>query len=174
MPKERDDRQANIIATLQQKDDPISGLELARLFQVTRQVVVHDIALLRAAGYPILSTPRGYLLESERPAQRKEMILSVSHAPELTGEELFVFVDFGLRVMNVQVEHPLYGELTGSLHLASRKDVEYFLDQVRQQKATLLSSLTDGDHMHKIGYDNETRVREAIEELRKKGITVYE
>ena len=174
MPKERDDRQAKIIHDLESSIDPLSGLELALRNHVTRQVVVHDVALLRAAGYPILSTPRGYVLDHGRSAQRQQIILSVSHSPDLTGIELFVLVDHGLRVMNVQVEHPLYGELTGSLHLSSRRDVEYFLQQVERQKASLLSSLTDGHHMHTIEYDDPVRLQEAIAALKQKGISVFE
>ncbi len=174
MPKEREDRQAKIVNELESSDEPLSGLELAQRHHVTRQVVVHDVALLRAAGYPILSTPRGYVLERDRSSQRNVVILSVAHSPELTGVELFTFVDLGLRVMNVQVEHPLYGELTGSLHLASRRDVEYFLEKISQQKASLLSSLTDGYHMHQIEYDQDVRLQEAILTLRKKGIVVYD
>ena len=174
MPKDREERQAQIISELQASDEPVSGWELAQRHHVTRQVVVHDVALLRATGYPILSTPRGYLLERAEAQLRSGIILSVSHSPQLTGIELYTLVDFGLRVKNVLVEHPLYGELTGSLHLASRRDVDYFLEQVRWQKAALLSTLTDGHHMHTIEYDHAERLHEAIDALRLKGIVVYE
>lgn len=173
MATEREDRQDKILAILKESAEPIAGFELAARFHVTRQVVVHDVALLRAAGQRILSTPRGYLLDPSL-TLRKEMLLSVMHSPALTGAELFTFVDYGLHVLNVQVEHPIYGDLIGSLHLASRRDVEYFLEQLETQKVVLLSALTDGNHMHKLAYDDEAQVKEAVEALRRQGIFVYE
>ncbi len=170
--KDREARLALILADLQSVDEPISGQELALRHNITRQVVVHDVALLRAAGHPILSTPRGYLMERDVSARTRDYILSVAHPPHLTGAELYTLVDHGLQIKNVVIEHPLYGELIGSLRLASRMDVEYFLKQVARQKASLLSSLTDGHHMHTVETEYPDRLQEAIESLRKQGIAV--
>ena len=56
------DRRERLIALLQQADTPISGTELAKQLGVSRQVIVQDVALLRAENCEILSTNKGYLL----------------------------------------------------------------------------------------------------------------
>lgn len=168
-------RQQRLMKLLQDGRDPITGTRLAEACAVTRQVVVHDIALLRAAGIDILSTPRGYWLQTPDNAEaRPTHILSVCHDPSLTAAELLTLVDYGLSVLDVIVEHPLYGELHGSLLLSSRKDVEWFMQQCATSDATLLSSLTDGHHLHTVAYPSTQRLKEAIAQLRREGIEVFE
>lgn len=165
-------RQRQLLEALNDRRDPVTGADLAALFGVTRQVVVHDIAILRAADYHILSTPQGYVVPSDDAAHRPTRILAVSHPPELAETELLILVDHGIAVRDVFIEHPLYGELRGALHLASRKDVEWFIHQVANAGATLLSSLTDGHHLHTVEYTSEQRLADAIDELRRQGIAV--
>jgi metal-dependent hydrolase (beta-lactamase superfamily II) len=89
---------------------------------------------------------------------------------ERTEEELQILVDYGVRVLDVIVEHPLYGELRGSLMLESRADVQDFLTQVRSSKATLLSALTGGVHLHTVEASRPEAIARAKAELRKRGI----
>lgn len=170
---ERTDRQQRMLDAFQQSSDPLTGTELALRCGVTRQVVVHDIAILRAAGEAILSTPRGYCLQRMVPAGH-QVILSVCHPPALTETELCILVDYGVHILDVQVDHPIYGDLRGSLHLSSRRDVDVFMSSVRTSSAVLLSSLTDGSHLHTVWCADLTRLAEAIEALRSAGIQVYE
>ncbi|MDQ0189171.1 transcription repressor NadR [Alicyclobacillus cycloheptanicus] len=165
-------RQQQLLNLLQSQREALTGTDLASICKVTRQVVVHDIAILRAAGHNILSTPRGYVMASDAAAHRPTRILAVCHPPELTEAELTTLVDYGIAVRDVIIEHPLYGELHGNLHLASRKDVECFIQQVQASSAGLLSSLTDGHHLHTIEYTSESRLTEAIAQLRRLGIEV--
>lgn len=165
-------RQRRMLDELQRAVQPLTGTELAERCGVTRQVVVHDVALLRAGGVEILATPRGYELRS--PQTDPITILSVYHPPELTAAELFTFVDYGIQVEDVLVEHPVYGELRGGLHLASRRDVELFLERVSQSDALLLSSLTEGFHIHTVRSPSERRLSEAIVALRLNGIEVLD
>ena len=58
-------RREKILATLSAAEAPLSGSALGRACEVSRQVVVQDIALLRTQGWPIQSTNRGYVLERE-------------------------------------------------------------------------------------------------------------
>ncbi|KYP81533.1 transcription repressor NadR [Ferroacidibacillus organovorans] len=169
--QERARRQEMLIDFLRQAEGPLSGTQLARRLGVTRQVVVHDIALMRAAGVTILSTPQGYIYQ-QRDSMRSQTVLGVNHTPEQTALELYTMVDFGLYVMDVQVEHPLYGMLSGALRLASRRDVELFLEQVQRLDAPLLSSITGGSHYHTIAYRETRHVEEAIAKLRAVGIHV--
>lgn len=169
---DKDTRRQRLLAILS-NDEPITGHDLAQQLGVTRQVVVHDIALQRAQGANIVSTPRGYWLP-EVDVNKHLQVLSVVHPPNLTAIELYTLVDFGIRVLDVQIEHPVYGELKGSLQLASRRDVELFLAQVQASGAALLSSLTDGQHMHTVAIPGPSRLAEAIEALRSHGIQVFE
>lgn len=168
------ERQRQLSNLLTQATEPITGTELSARLGVTRQVVVHEIAILRAQGLQVISTPRGYLLHTNDAPVVPTYVLSVNHPPELTATELFTMVDFGLRVVDVQVDHPIYGELKGSLHLASRRDVELFLSRVQSSDAQLLSSLTDGHHLHTVQCADEHRLMECIEALRKSGVHVFQ
>ncbi|MBX5436995.1 MAG: transcription repressor NadR [Alicyclobacillaceae bacterium] len=169
---ERRERHRRLLELLQASADPLTGAELASRLDVTRQVVVHDVALLRAQGVPVVSTPRGYLLQHGD--RRHQQVLAVCHPPELTAAELYTLVDFGVQVLDVIVEHPLYGELRGGLHLAARRDVDLFLQQLQTAGAALLSSLTDGHHLHTVECAHPERLAEAVEQLRRLGIQVFE
>ncbi|GMA51518.1 transcriptional regulator [Alicyclobacillus contaminans] len=168
---ERRERQQRMLDVLAASRHPITGAELAERCGVTRQVVVHDIALLRASGVAIHSTPRGYWL-AEAATGEGASILAVKHPPELTQTELYILVDHGIRVVDVFVEHAVYGELRGSLHLSSRRDVDNFLESVRTANAPLLSSLTEGFHFHTVEAPDDVRLREAVAALRQAGIEV--
>ncbi|HJV47017.1 MAG TPA: transcription repressor NadR [Bacillota bacterium] len=173
--KDWNERQKRLLNELILANGALSGAELAERFNVTRQVVVHDIALLRATGYPIVSTPRGYrYLAKEAIQTKKQHILSIYHPPELAGLELQTLVDFGFHIKDVFVDHPLYGELRGSLLLSSRRDVELFLQQSLGVKGSLLSGLTDGYHFHTIEAESMDYLPEVIEALKQKGIQVFE
>lgn len=53
---EGEKRREQLIALLKQADIPVSGTDLAKRLGVSRQVIVQDIALLRAVNKNILST----------------------------------------------------------------------------------------------------------------------
>ncbi|MBX6773585.1 MAG: transcription repressor NadR [Chloroflexi bacterium] len=146
---------------------PVPGRDLARIFDVSRQVVVQDIAVLRAAGVPIVATSRGYTTPPVPGLHRS--VVAVRHRPEQTAEELFLIVDQGVRVVDVIVEHPIYGELRGLLMHASREDVRAFLDLVRSRRAHLLSELTDGVHLHTLEADDPWRLARVRQLLAARG-----
>jgi transcriptional regulator of NAD metabolism len=154
---------------LRARKGPIAGNELARQFRVSRQCLVQDVAILRARGEEILSTPRGYRLPEAKPAAHRA-IIACQHSPEHTQEELNILVDHGVKVLDVVVEHPLYGELRGSLMIESRTDVTDFLRRWRKAGATLLSSLTGGVHLHTVEASRPTMIALAKAELSAKGI----
>lgn len=168
----RTERQQRLLNVLAQSAEPLTGTELADHCGVTRQVVVHDVALLRAAGVPIVSTPRGYRLQRE-PLQLRSVI-SVSHPPEQTELELNTLVDFGVTVVDVRVEHVVYGELRGFLQLSSRRDVALFMDKIHAHEAPLLSTLSDGNHLHTVEAPSEARLAEAIAALKARGLEVFD
>lgn len=169
--RERKARQDQLLTLLRQSADPQRGDDLAKACQVTRQVVVHEIALLRAMGIPIVATPRGYLLNLNQNIA-KHTVISVRHTPLQTRDELYALIDHGLVVDDVMVEHPLYGELRGMLQLRSRQDVDQFLEQLRLGHVALLSSLTDGYHLHTVTYRHVEDLTRALKTLVQKHIDV--
>jgi uncharacterized protein len=148
---------------------PVPGTELARHFRVSRQCVVQDIAILRAEGNDILSTPQGYRLPAKQAADTQRAVIACQHSPERTEEELQILVDNGVRILDVIVEHALYGEMRGSLMIESRADVQDFLRQVRTSRAALLSSLTGGVHLHTVEASRREMISRATALLRAGG-----
>ncbi|MGM0165234.1 hypothetical protein IGI39_000175 [Enterococcus sp. AZ135] len=166
-----DGRKAEILEALQQAEKPISATSFAKKFGVSRQIVVGDVALLRAAGENIIATARGYLLERE--SEKLISKIAVQHTPDQTEEELHTIVEHGGEVIDVIVEHPLYGELVGGLHLTTQQDVDNFIKEANGQQVTLLSELTEGIHLHTIAYGTLDDLAKIKEALSQKGI-LYE
>jgi len=161
-------RREKIIQILSKAAQPVSGSGLAKQLGVSRQVIVQDVAILRAKGYEVMATPQGYLLPFSASDLHKA-VLAVKHSPRETREELNIMVDHGLKVLDVLVEHPLYGELKGYLMLESRQDVNRFVERVEAEEATLLSSLTNGVHLHTVEYRRMEDLERARLELRRRG-----
>ncbi len=162
-----DKRREKILDLLNTRPEPISGNELAKIFGVTRQVIVKDIAILRASGQDIIATAQGYLMK--KPPQLCTKQIAVCHHEESTREELLTFVQCGCKVVDVIVEHPLYGELQGLLMLSNSQDVENFLKAVKEHEASLLSQLTNGVHIHTVEAINYDCIKNAEKLLKEKG-----
>ncbi len=162
-PMDRGERHARLRALLQAADAPLPAGELAAQFGVSRQVIVQDVAVLRAAGLPVLATARGYVTAARA---RHQAVVAVRHGPDQTAAELYALVDAGVRVVDVVVEHPLYGELRGTLFLAARADVAEWLSRASGCRAHLLSELTDGQHFHTLESDRPGCIERARESLR--------
>ena len=161
-------RRRQIIGWLRAHGGPVPGSEVAKHFRVSRQCLVQDIAILRAGGEEILATPTGYRLPAESNRAHRA-ILACKHPPERTEEELQILLDHGVRVLDVIVEHPIYGELRGSLMLESRADLQDFLAHVRASHAALLSSLTGGVHLHTVEASRPEMISRAKAQLRARG-----
>ena len=154
-------RRENILELLKNASEPISGSAIAKEMKVSRQVIVQDITLLRTA-YPILATAKGYLLY---PVTEKKCCRTfcVKHAVEETRKELNTIVDFGGKVLDVMVEHDVYGEIRANLMLSSRKEVEEFCDKLEKSKSGPLNILGSGVHYHTV----EAATEEILEEITK-------
>lgn len=158
-------RRQAILDRLRTADRPVSASALAAEQNVSRQIIVGDIALLRAGGAEISATPRGYVLP--RATDGITRTIACRHTLAQTGQELDILVDNGCTVLDVIVEHPVYGQLTGQLHLSSRYDVGQFLQKVSRSGARPLSALTGGVHLHTILCPDEAawhRVRAALDQ----------
>ena len=166
LPMRTEERRAAILRALHESDTPQSATALATRFSVSRQIIVGDIALLRAGGADILATPRGYCLQNAAAAGLTRRV-AVRHDEAGMEAELNTMVDNGCTVVDVIVEHPLYGQLTGPLQLSSRYDVAQFI--ARSHTAQPLSVLTGGIHLHTLLCPSEDAYRRVLDALRQAG-----
>lgn len=161
-------RRQAILDRLRTADRPVSASALAAGLNVSRQIIVGDIALLRAGGAEISATPRGYVLP--RATDVITRTIACRHTLAQTGQELDILVDNGCTVLDVIVEHPVYGQLTGQLQISSRYDVEQFLARIRDSDAAPLSMLTGGLHLHTLCCPNEDAYTRACAALKAAGL----
>ena len=163
------DRRQEILKNIKESDRPVSGSKLAKDYDVSRQVIVQDIALLRASGYDIISTNRGYVLEGQTCAER---VFKVRHTDEQLEMELCAIVDLGGQVKNVMVNHKVYGHIEAELGITSRRKVKKFLADIESGKSTPLKNITSDYHYHTVTADSEETLGMIEEELRKLGFLV--
>jgi hypothetical protein len=164
-------RRNELLEKLKKSYQAVTGSELAKEFDVSRQVIVQDIALLRAKGEKIVATSQGYYYEDNLGMQTMRASIACRHndGQELR-DELTTIVNHGGRIVDVKVEHPIYGELSGNLMISSLEDVENFLDNYRLNDTSLLSELTDGVHLHTIEVVNKQVLNLIKEKLTEKGL----
>ena len=163
------DRRQELLKNIKESDRPVSGSKLAKDYDVSRQVIVQDIALLRASGYDIISTNRGYVLEGQTCAER---VFKVRHTDEQLETELCTIVDLGGQVKNVMVNHKVYGHIEAELGITSRRKVKEFLADIESGKSTPLKNITSDYHYHTVTADSEETLGMIEEELRKLGFLV--
>ncbi len=147
-------RREKLIELLTTSKEPLSGSELAKILGVSRQVIVQDIALIRANNKNILSTNKGYLLYVQEPQKYNRCYL-VKHTTEQIEEELCAIVDNGGKVLDVIVMHDIYGQIETDLIINNRQDVYDFVKKIQERKTTPLKELTDGIHLHTVEADSE-------------------
>ncbi|MFF2755040.1 transcription repressor NadR [Psychrobacillus sp. NPDC058041] len=169
------ERREWILSFLKEQNQPITGTELAKLANVSRQVIVNDITLLKATNIPIISTSQGYILmpnkENMMYVQKR---VACRHQSKDSENELLTLVDAGVTVENVTVEHPVYGEISSSIMVSNRHDVELFLKKVRETEASFLLELTSGIHLHLLSAPNEEILNRGIDAIRRKGYLIEE
>jgi transcriptional regulator of NAD metabolism len=157
------------LTAISRQQDPVSASSLAKKMKVSRQVVVGDIALLRAEGNEIIATSRGYMIPTFNENHQYLRKVVCQHTPKESRDELYTVVDHEAVVLNVIVEHSLYGEITGGLNLTNRSEVDAFMDRSDSTEVKLLSELTMGIHIHTIACRNEAHFIQIEEALKEKG-----
>jgi transcriptional regulator of NAD metabolism len=169
-----DERRQLIVDALQSAVKPITGRTLGEMTNVSRQVIVGDITLLKAKNVPIVATSQGYIyMQVQENLGRIEKTIVCKHTPNQTMDELNILVDNGVTVKDVKIEHPVYGDLSASIMVSNRNEVIEFIKRIRESDASYLSKLTeDGIHLHTIVADNEDHIKNAEEALRKADILV--
>lgn len=167
-----EERRNWLLEMLQQSPTPITGATLAKKANVSRQVIVADITLLKAKNEPIIATSQGYLYMSMPSTANIEKTIVCFHFKDQTEEELNILVDHGITVKDVKVEHPVYGDLAASIMVSNRDEVRSFLNKIKETNASLLTDLTSGIHLHTISAPNEEAIKKAEEALKVAGILV--
>ena len=152
-------RRTEILKLLQQEEKPVAARAMASQFGVSRQVIVQDMAVIRASTPGILSTTRGYVLQQDKDiACTREF--KVRHGQEKAVEELNLIVDCGGRV---------YGRVTAEMDIRSRQDVNEFVQAINSSHSSVLSSATSGYHYHLIEASSQARLDLIGEQLKKAG-----
>ena len=133
-------RREEIVSKIKSSEVPVPGKELAKVYDVSRQVIVQDIALIRAAGYDIISTNRGYILNAPHTVTR---VFKVSHTDAQMEDEL------------CSINHRIYGHMEAPLDVASRRNVKEFMEGLHSGKSSPLKNITSNYHYHTVEADSE-------------------
>ena len=160
-----EERRGKIIQALKNSDKAVSATTLAKEFDVSRQVIVQDVALLRANGKNIFSTNRGYLIQEDEETTR---VFKVQHEDDEVEKELIV--DLGGTVEDVFVYHKVYGVLRAEMNIKSRMDIRNYMEEIRSGKSSLLKNVTSGYHYHTVRAERVEILDMIQEELQKKGL----
>ena len=161
------DRRTKITQLLSKADKPVSATVLAAQCGVSRQIIVGDIALL--------ATPRGYILENAAatPAYAERRVVC-RHKEDRLLEELYTVVDLGGALIDVTVEHSVYGQICAPLHIFSRYDADAFYQKIQQPGARPLCDLTGGIHLHTLRAADEAALDRIVQGLKDKGFLLSE
>ena len=168
-----EERRAKILHKLKESARPMSGAALAKTFSVSRQVIVQDIALMRAEHHDIMSTNKGYLYgNSEARSASPKRVFFVKHDTDRVLEEFLLITELGGNVLDVAVEHDLYGQIRVDLLIESPKDAREFVQKLTACKDNPLKLLTDDCHYHTVSAPSEKLLDLMEAELKQKGFLI--
>ena len=165
-----ENRRIEIIKMLKEHPAPLSGSALAKAFGVSRQVIVQDIALMRAENHRILSTNKGYLYrtaEEENPLPKR--VFYVKHTTHQVLDEFLTITELGGKVLDVAVEHEIYGYLQVNLLIETPQDARDFSEKLSNCKDNPLKVLTDDCHYHTVAAPSQRLLDLIQQELEEKG-----
>lgn len=160
-----DERRKSIVNLLLSEKRAVSGSELSEKYDVSRQIIVKDISILKEQGLDIVATSAGYVIKSSPFVER---VFKVFHTTEQTEDELQAIVDFGGIVADVFVWHKAYGKMGAKLNISSRSQIEQFIESVRTGKSVELMHITGGYHYHTVRADSEETLDQIEAELSKR------
>ena len=153
------ERRNEILNLLQNADAPVAARKLASQFGVSRQVIVQDMAVIRAATPGILSTTRGYVIQQDSSCVRE---FKVRHESDQTAEEM--------NLINISISHRVYGRVSAEMDIRSRQDVNEFITALNNSNSSALSNATSGYHYHLVEAASEERLDLIEEQLKKAGL----
>ncbi len=158
---------------LKEQPIPLSGTALARALGVSRQVIVQDVALMRAENHRILSTNKGYLYRAEPGADAQpKRVFHIKHTTSQVLEEFLMITELGGRVLDVAVEHELYGYIQIDLLIETPQDARDFAQRLDACRDNPLKVLTDDCHYHTVSAPSEKLLDLIQRELEEKGYLI--
>lgn len=166
-----DQRRKEIASYMMSAQNAVPGGKLSEKFGVSRQIIVQDISALKEAGYEILSTHSGYVMQTTPHCER---VFKLFHTKDQTEDELNTIIDFGGIVADVFVWHKVYGKMTAPLNISSRLHIAQFLEGVRTGKSSELMNITGGYHYHTVKADSEEVLNRIESTLQEKGFIAPE
>jgi len=164
-------RREALLKILENASSPVKGSMLAEKFMVSRQVIVQDIAILRARDVRIQANSNGYYIPKPSNAKRNIKTVFVRHQGyDEIEKELQIIVDLGGKILDVIVMHPIYGEIRCPLEINSRYELDQFIKESGKSKAAPLASLTNGEHIHTLEVPNDIIFEKILKALDEMGI----
>lgn len=169
-----DQRRAQILQILKENGSPLSGTMLAKMMGVSRQIIVQDIALIRAENHNILSTNKGYICRTveDNTDNRPKRVFFVKHTTEEVLDEFLTVLELGGTVLDVAVEHEIYGQIRVDLLIETPQDARDFVSKLEVCKDNPLKVLTDDCHYHTIAAASEKLLDLIQHELKNKGYLI--
>ncbi len=163
------ERRREIVRLLCNTETPVPANVLKEKFGISRQVIVQDIAILRANGYEVISTNRGYVLNLKA---RSSRVFKCRHSLEELIEEGEIIISAGGRIEDISVSHRLYGKISANIALGNRLQVEELYRSLVSGASKPLMSVTDGYHYHAVTADSEITLDEIENKLRERGFLI--
>lgn len=84
--------------------------------------------------------------------------------------EMLEIVRLNGRILDIIIEHPLYGEITGMLHISNEDEVHRVMEKLSGEASGMLSAATGGIHMHTVEAETEEVLDQIEQALRQTGI----
>lgn len=162
-------RRAELLSLIGNSSAPVSANYLSEKFSVSRQVIVQDIAILRANGYSVISTNRGYVMDG---ATRIERVFKCRHSLEELVKESEIIISNGGCVEDIIVNHRVYGKISAKLELSSLRHAEELYRSLASGASKPLMSVTDGYHYHTVTAQSEEALNAIEQTLRSNGFLI--
>lgn len=161
-----EERREQILKHLSDANAPVSASSMAKLYGVSRQIIVSDIARLRAMGVSISSLSRGYVLDKKPKCER---VLKIIHSNKDIEKELNLILELGGSVSDVFVYHKFYGIVSAKMDINSKRDIKTFIENITTGKSTPLNNITSGYHYHTITAESEKTLDHIEQKLKDEG-----
>ena len=125
---------------------------------------------MRAENHNILSTNKGYIYQAEdsRNLQPKR-VFYIRHANGQVLDEFLTVIELGGKILDVAVEHEIYGQIRVDLLIETAQDAQEFYQKLLHCRDNPLMILTDGCHYHTVAAPSEKLLDLIESELREKG-----
>lgn len=159
------ERREKIRKDLKKSLKAIKGSEFAKKYEVSRQVIVQDIALLRAVGEQIISTADGYIYFSYH-MNKPKRVFALRHNVEDINVEMDTILKHGGVLLNVFINHPIYGDLVADMIIEDEDQKQAYIDKCSAVEFTPLMALTDNLHYHTVEATYEENLDKIEEDFR--------